>query len=592
MSWNQETYQVIYDKASRINERPLKQCLEAAEQLIALSIQSADPIPQIQALILKAKILERMHLLEQSIACIEQVEQICPEDLDPAFRFEIHLCKKRYLRLNGEWDLALFELLKALELDLPETHSIIYYGFSIIYHKTGDFQTARHYLSKSLQSLDDYPHPEFWINSKIQEGMIMTHDGKYEEARALFYELMDQAREMNSTWHECVLYNCLANIHINLKEYKEASDLCRVMLPKTTEFNYNTFTTSIAASIALIAYLEGDSKKSVALFLEAIHRAKRINHIEAINFSRINLAKIYNQLGEHDQAYALLSGHIHHVQRNQDQIRIKTFSNLIASREKEIERIRQSAHQIELQNEQLKRWNEDFKQYSFILAHDLKEPIRNVSSFSSLLEMKAKGELSPHNIRFLQQIQKAAKTMNLQLDSLLKYLEIEKEQDSYSSFDLAKYLERQLDRSFFTLKPQDQISVSGDIPTVEGHPQQLKNLFNELILNAIKFRNQDAPLTIEIKYSKSGGFHRFAVRDNGQGISSDERSKIFHVFKKLGHSKEKSQGMGLAICQRIVNFHGGMIEVESTPMEGSTFFVFLPLYQDVLISRGSSKSSL
>ncbi|MEO1435536.1 MAG: ATP-binding protein [Bacteroidota bacterium] len=582
-----EKYQQLWFQANRINERPLQECLDDAESALSYFRQGKQVHALIEALILKAKILERMHYLEPSQKCVAEAEVLLKSNGDAHQQFELHYLKTRYHRLKGDWDLALYELLTALELDLPDTLGIIHYGFSIIYAKANDTAKAKSYLNSAMQHLDEYKQPEHWLNGMIEEGMLLTANGKYEEARSILLSLLTKAKDLRSVWHECVILNCLANIHMNLGEYQEALGLCKVILPKTIDFQYHTFECSLSASIALFAYFNGDHSKSIELFEEAIHKAKRIHHGEAIDFSVMHLARIYHEVGQNDLAFKWLNEHIYRVNKNNNKVRIQTFSRLIESRERELERVRANSQKIQDQNDQLRRWNDDFQQYSFILAHDLKEPIRNVSSFASLLQVKAQKELSSSSLKYLEQIMRGTKSMNSKLDSLIKYLELEKEPKAYRPFNLHAYLQELKANTDELTHSQDTFALPDPFGTLICHPAQLKKLFYELVYNAIKFRKPDEELAVEIHYNRNDRFHEFKVIDNGRGMDATSKDQVFQIFKKLKHQQPDHQGMGLAICHRIISLHDGSIDVDSNLGEGTTFTIQLPIAAELpeLISQ-------
>lgn len=225
--------------------------------------------------------------------------------------------------------------------------------------------------------------------------------------------------------------------------------------------------------------------------------------------------------------------------------------------------------------EKLEISNRELEQFAYVASHDLQEPLRMVSSFAQLLEKRYKGELDDDADDFIGFIVEGAQRMKDLIDDLLTFSRLSTASREFRPTNMNKVLEDVL----LSIKPSveaENATIShDDLPTVQCDPSQLRQLFQNLISNAIKFHEK--PPEIHIFAEESDGKWRFGVSDNGIGIHPDHQDKIFDIFKRL-HTREEYEGtgIGLSICKRIVEIHGGDIWVKSKPGEGSTFYFTLP----------------
>ena len=227
--------------------------------------------------------------------------------------------------------------------------------------------------------------------------------------------------------------------------------------------------------------------------------------------------------------------------------------------------------------EDLKRSNADLQQFAYAASHDLQEPLRGLASFAGLLGKRYKGKLDEKADEFIDYIIDDAKRMQELIRDLLEYSQIETKGKILTHTNSSVVLEE----AFYNLRSavkETGAELTYDLlPTVMADASQLKRLFQNLIGNAIKFRGKEKP-RIHISAERKGNEWVFSVKDNGIGFASEFAARIFVVFQRLHTRREyPGTGIGLAICKKIVEHHGGRIWVESEPGKGSTFFFALPV---------------
>jgi PAS domain S-box-containing protein len=229
----------------------------------------------------------------------------------------------------------------------------------------------------------------------------------------------------------------------------------------------------------------------------------------------------------------------------------------------------------EIYTEQLSRSNAELERFAYIASHDLQEPLRNITSFISLLNRRLKDRLDDEEKEYLQFINDGSKRMSDLIRGLLNHSRLQNK-TSLSKVN-HNILLQEVCRDMGALLKDAEIQIS-TLPSVLGDTNQLHRLWLNLISNAIKFRKLDHPCQIKID-SKilNEQWIQFSITDNGIGIAEENQEIIFDIFKRL-HSRDEYEGsgLGLSICRKIVQNHRGKIWAESVLGKGSTFYFWLP----------------
>ena len=224
----------------------------------------------------------------------------------------------------------------------------------------------------------------------------------------------------------------------------------------------------------------------------------------------------------------------------------------------------------------LKRSNEELQQFAYVASHDLQEPLRAVASFTQLLSERYKGRLDADADEFIAFAVGGANRMQTLINDLLSYSRLETRGKPPEPVDSHDALGQALANLGTAIRESVALVTNDDLPKVLADESQLVQLFQNLVGNAIKFRGKEPP-RVHVSAVSKGNEWLFSVRDNGIGIAQEYHERIFSIFQRL-HSREDypGTGIGLALCKRIVERHGGTIRVESEPGSGSTFFFTLP----------------
>lgn len=224
--------------------------------------------------------------------------------------------------------------------------------------------------------------------------------------------------------------------------------------------------------------------------------------------------------------------------------------------------------------------NAELQEFAFVASHDLQEPLRKIQTFCDLTRKRCAPVLDSTSQEYLDRVVDSASRMRQLLHDLLEFSRVATRPQPFKKMDLVKIVREAADVFEASVKETGCKIEIENIPAIEADESQMLRLFQNLIANALKFRGETCHIRIFGKLDGKGSCELF-VRDNGIGFEPQFAELIFKPFQRLHGRKEyDGTGMGLAICRKIAEGHGGSIRAESEPGKGSTFIIRLPLRQD------------
>jgi light-regulated signal transduction histidine kinase (bacteriophytochrome) len=242
---------------------------------------------------------------------------------------------------------------------------------------------------------------------------------------------------------------------------------------------------------------------------------------------------------------------------------------------------------LRLFTRELERSNRELQDFAFVASHDLQEPLRKIQAFGDRLKTKHAASFNDEGRDYLERMQGAARRMHVLINDLLTFSRITSKAQPFVPVDLGQVAREVLSDLEARIEQSGARVEAGELPTVVADPLQMRQLLQNLIGNALKFYPQGSPPVVRIsgevvQDTLDGGppQARFAVEDEGIGFDVKYLDRIFTPFQRLhGRTEYEGTGMGLAVCRKIVERHGGTITAESAPGEGTRFLVTLPVRQ-------------
>ncbi|WP_406010546.1 CHASE3 domain-containing protein [Streptomyces sp. NBC_00637] len=230
----------------------------------------------------------------------------------------------------------------------------------------------------------------------------------------------------------------------------------------------------------------------------------------------------------------------------------------------------EARQRLDAQAADLQRSNAELEQFAYVASHDLQEPLRKVSSFTQLLQRRYGGQLDARADQYIDFAVDGANRMQVLISDLLDFSRVGRMHNTHESVDLDEVLERTLSALSVGIEEAGATITHDPLPTLVADPTQMGMLWQNLIGNAVKFRRPGEAPRIHVTSARDGDLWRFTVTDNGIGIAPEYADKVFVIFQRL-HTKDaySGSGIGLAMCKKIVEFHGGTIGVDTDHRDGT-----------------------
>lgn len=439
-----------------------------------------------------------------------------------------------------------------------------------------------------IQSIDDYTKGALYYNL----ASVAHAYEKFEEAESYFLKARrlgqenDNPRLIARTQYE------LMRVYLSEGKVKEA-----VRLAKSTNQLYETIgelrgTETHLANIAEISYVEKNYKKSIKYALLALETSNKAQNYKTRKRSYKLLADSYKSLGDFENAFNYLELYTEATEKFFKEMRRRAMVDLemkyeTTEKEKQIELLKSKmqlqelelfhAKELAQQNQKVLNAQEETKQFTYAVSHDLKEPLRMIGSFTKLLFRKYQVNADQTDIEYFSYITGGVTRMSALLNALLEYGELGKHSDDKEWVNVQQIINDVLITLVVKVKESNATIDFGEMPDVLTNRMLFFQLIQNLIANALKFKKPDVDTHIKIDYHQEKEFHTFSIADNGIGIAKKNFKSIFGIFSRL-HRKDEYEGtgIGLAMCKKIVNHIKGKISVESEEGTGTTFFISVP----------------
>lgn len=614
-------------KKNKLAENYFKQALKESINL---------PIEQVQTLLKLSNLASNRRALEESLSYLKDAEKVI-HSFEIATELQIQVFQQMadYYVTQSNYTLISEYADKVLALTKDKKYE--YYkakalNTAAIPHAVrGEYKEAFEYMKAALKIAESLQLKKVIATTLVNIGNIFSALYSYEEAIRSYHRVLEKYRAELHPASVGITYFNLASSYKGLEDldkaevyYKEALvigqelqhkllisrvyfELVQIYLLKKdleTALAYSfeaekTYPTqnqpgseTYLANQCELSYLRQEYEQAIEYGEKAVVHCTEQNNLKTLKRTYKAMANTYKTLGNYEQAFYYLELFNETSEKFMLQMRerrtvdleiqyaLKDKENEIVQLQKELEldKVRlQYQTEIQAQNDKLKMSNEALKQFTYAISHDLKEPLRMISSFSNLWYRRHKKEADQIDKEYFDYIRNGAVRMTNMLQGLLDFATIGQESNPLEMVDVNKMVADIRTVLYMKIQENEAVFDIGELPMVKTHKVLLFQLLQNLVSNAIKFKKSEIPPIIKIQCQTEKDRYVISVADNGIGIPEKHLETIFKIFKRL-HTKEayEGTGIGLSLCQKIIHHLNGELWVTSKVGEGSTFYFSLP----------------
>jgi signal transduction histidine kinase len=484
--------------------------------------------------------------------------------------------------------------LKALEVSKTSKNTMIisavHLGIAEMYEEEKNYDKASDNYEKALKLAKKDEDKEIIAFATLGLSYINAERGNKEMALQQAEAAVKLTETIGDVYSATISNGKLAVIQRKLKEYEKSLETSHKVIRLSKENNMITIAIEAYKDISE-TYTEIQDYKQAYFFSQKYHSLRDSTFSEQKAKNILNLEKKYqSDLKEKENTVLKLQQQEQELQIQQNNRFNKTllfvlflisivgflsyrrYIDKISAHKLLEEKVNERTEELRLMNKNLETSNKELERFAYIASHDLREPLRNISGFAGLLKRELKPEAGSNINEYLSFITNNTSQLNTLIQDILTYSKVNKANEVLYDVDpntIVKDINKSLAHSIKEKKVK--IFIKGNLPVLKSNGQQVYFLFKNLIENGIKYNNSEFP-RIDIICHDIGDKYEFLVKDNGIGIDPEYSSKVFEMFTRLHDRKQfTGTGLGLSLCRKIVENHGGTIKVNSEKDKGSSF---------------------
>ena len=495
-----------------------------------------------------------------------------------------------------------------------------------------NYKIAMQYFLEALDKSEKIGYRQNIAHCLINMGTIYAHLYNYEDALARYNEVLMRYKDTLQDYTKVVIFNNVGNIRYTTGHAEAAMEYFEKALELAAEKDFKEEVALAMAQLGRTHTALGHAEKALQIAGEAQTLLEETGTANGLQINLLNLGDIYFRKNELEKAenfikkgieaalklsddagqirgYHLLSSvlkakgefeaaleaHLIYSKMQEDFVKIQQsrlfldleIKSAVKEKQKEIEQLTkeneyqalllEKSDQIEKQNQELIQINEDLRQFAYVASHDLKEPLRMIGSYVQILQRLYAQHFDADANTYFGYITEGVSRMNNLLDALLKYATVGRSEEEIEELDLEYIVEVCKINLQVLIKETGAVIRAENLPRIFAPRSLLIQLIQNLLSNAIKFRKSDTTPEIKITAREDFTTYTITVSDNGIGINPDHQERIFVIFQRLHpRAQYEGTGIGLAICQKIVQRFGGNIWVESEEGQGARFSFTIP----------------
>jgi len=582
---------------------------------------------EIEALYYLGKAYRRAENYNLAIAKLEALIELTAHTGSPFLDKAYFELSKSYQAI-GDFENAYKNQLKCLELREEKQDSSgqmrCYYQLGTIFYYQDNFDLALQYYENTKDLAEKIHDKKYLYNSLGALGSTYQSMGDLQKSLSYSKKALALATEMNYPTGLAYTYANLGEYYFGLMRFDSAETCIRQSLRLSETIRDNSLKAAVLRILGKIHLQTGNPKAGLACLDSSLFLAKKYDYTSRILEVYLDMADAYEatnhpeMCGQYLKSYIRLKDSIvneslaqelgkiqtkYEVLKREKEIAVKDSKIeqlyrkvLIGSvaflllllvvigisyrRQSKINRLLESkTREIEEQNKKLARSNAELQQFAYIASHDLKEPLRNIGSFASLIRRRYADQMNEECLEFFSYIQNGVARMYQLLNDVLSFSRLDYEDHQTQLVNPKEIIEETIFKLSTQIQDKNAVILVGSMPEIHANPVHLGQLFQNLISNGLKFSNGKSPEIKVFCRKTPDNQYVFSVQDNGIGIHMKYKDKIFEMFQRLEKQNgQEGTGVGLAICKKIVDQYGGKIWVRSKPQQGATFFFAFPAH--------------
>ncbi|MCS6934416.1 MAG: ATP-binding protein [Chitinophagales bacterium] len=488
----------------------------------------------------------------------------------------------------------------------PEAHQWLSKSIDVAYKDDKDLRTSKQVHADALHDLAMLTYLTGGNNAKVRDllrqaidlfqeismpegvgicvmglGNVSYSEEKWEEALTAYHAAAKIFEQHDVQSNLAAAYSNIGMCSLAINDLATAKDFLDKSLELREQMNNKPDIAISCFNLSNYYRAIGNSERAIGWLERCVSIYEEVDNQIHLPSALQNLALLYEENGNYEKACATLKKLLQlinstHTREKDEAIAQAQARFEVVQKEKESALLREKNKQIEQYAHLLEISNNELRQFAHVASHDLKEPLRMVSSFMGLLEKKAASKLTEEELQFLHFALEGAHRMENLINDLLALSKVNAVSHK-ERLNLEKVIQEvQLNLQDYIRERRAVITV-GNLPDIIADRAHIVQLFQNLISNAIKYNQSEIP-SVEIEASRNGASFTISVADNGIGIPEKFRQQVFELFKRL-HSRSEypGTGIGLTICKKIVEQLNGRINVESEEGKGSRFVIELPV---------------
>lgn len=575
---------------SELNAAKNKAAFPLIEHAFSLVQKIDDDVLKAEVLHAKAQYhCETNSNYDASISLLEKAIETAGDAAPLAFSIKLNVAIGINYYYKGNLDIALKYYIRGIELaekraqtndPNPVGLASLYYNVATIFSGNEMFALRKEYLAKALNLAKE--HSNQFLEERILNGLagVLLEEKNFDEALTHLFVALNLAEQVKDTIGYATVINNIGLAFVESGRHNEAIEyLLQGLAIKQQSGNKQAIAQS-HLHLGICYNKSSHPAEAIRYFNLAIELLQEIGADKLLSECYMNIAESYATLGEYDKAYR--------CQLQYDKLRdvlfssnkANTISETISSFElsrsyREAEALKSQSNKISELAERLERGNNELKQFTNLVAHDFKEPLRMIRGYIQLIKKHLNSNLTADEADLIKAAEAGVKQMDLLLHSLMELAKLNAK-PVMTQVDLNEILLQVKMNLTETIETRNALVLSDVLPIVQADYIQMVQLFQNLIGNAIKYNQNEQP-QVKISTQKFATHLNLIVADNGIGIDENYRQKVFELFQRL-HSKYEynGSGIGLSICKKIMDGLEGKIYIQDSELGGCAFVLELP----------------